>query len=557
MSKIETERLSQAYKEKAKRLKTWSGIELEPAYGPRNGGTDYAADLGDPGQPPYTRGIHKNMYRGRLWTRRAVVGHGAPEETNARFKTQIEQGVAGLDVITDTPSMVGLDADHPMAEGEIGICGVSISSLEDMELLMAGVPIEKVSTVLLPGGTQCPVVFAAYVALAQQRGLEPSQLRGTISNNPLHLYFCGPVGKITNPMDLSLKLSVDIIEYCTLNMPQFHSGYSNAYDMRESRIGAAQEIAVGFAEEMAYIDGALARGLDIDDFEPRRSMYFSAHTDIFEEAAKLRAARRMWARLMTEKYGAKKEATRQLRFGVHTGGSSLFPQQPLNNVVRVAYQALAAVMGGAQSLHCCSYDEPVAIPTEGAQQIALRTQQILAHEAGAANVADPLGGSYYVEALTDQLEAAAGEFLDEIEQRGGFLAVAETGWLQAKMDEATLNFQAEVEAGERVLVGVNAYTTEEEDLTPGGVFRVSDQAERLVIERLQCLRATRDEGKLRTAIEALGQKAAAGRSENLIPAIIDALRAKATKAEIGGVIRQAFGYSYDPLGMLENPFEAR
>jgi len=239
---------------------------------------------------------------------------------------------------------------------------------------------------------------------------------------------------------------------------------------------------------------------------------------------------------------------------VHTGGSSLFPQQPLNNVIRVAYQALAAVMGGAQSLHCCSYDEPVAIPTEGAQQIALRTQQILAHEAGAANVADPLGGSYYVEALTDQLETAAGEFLDDIDRRGGFLVVAETGWLQAKMDEATLNFQDEVEAGERVLVGVNAYTMEEDDETPGGVFRVSDHSERLVIDRLKQLKATRDESKLREAMEALRQKAAVGTGENLIPTIVDALRAKATKAEIGGVIRQAFGYSYDPLGMLENPF---
>ena len=554
MSNIETERLSRAYKEKAKRLKTWSGIDLQRAYSPQDIATDYVVDLGDPGQPPYTRGIHEDMYRGWLWTRRAVVGHGAPEETNERFRTQIEHGVAGLDVICDTPSMVGLDADHPMAEGEIGICGVSISSLEDMELLMAGVPLEKVSTVLLPGGTQCPVVFAAYVALAMDRRLEPSQLRGTISNNPLHLYFCGPVGKTTNPLDLSLKLSVDIIEYCTRHMPQFHSGYSNAYDMRESRISAAQEIAVGFAEEMAYIDGALARGLDIDDFEPRRSMYFSAHTDIFEEAAKLRAARRMWARLMTEKYGAKKEATRKLRFGVHTGGSSLSPQQPLNNIVRVAYQALAAVMGGAQSLHCCSYDEPVAIPTEEAQMIALRTQQILAHEAGAANVADPLGGSYYVEALTDKLEAAASDFLQQIDQRGGFLAVAESGWLQVQMDQATLNFQDEVEAGERVLVGVNAYTTAEEDETPGGVFRVSDQSERLVIERLKRLKATRDDGKLRRAIEGLRQKAAAGEDENLIPAIIDALRAKATKAEIGGIIREAYGYSYDPLGMLENPF---
>ncbi|MDP6345954.1 MAG: methylmalonyl-CoA mutase family protein, partial [Alphaproteobacteria bacterium] len=338
------------------------------------------------------------------------------------------------------------------------------------------------------------------------------------------------------------------------NMPQFHSGYSNAYDMRESRISAPQEIAVGFAEEMAYIDGALQRGLEIDDFEPRRSIYFSAHTDIFEEIAKLRAARRMWARLMDQKYGAQNEATRKLRFGVHTGGSSLFPQQPLNNIVRVAYQALAAILGGAQSLHCCSYDEPVAIPTEQAQMIALRTQQILAHEAGAANVADPLGGSYYVEALTDKVEAEATAFLDRIEQRGGFLAVAKSGWLQGEMDAATLAFQDEVEADERILVGVNAYTTEEEEETPGGVFRVSADSERLVVERLKRLRARRDPDALAGAMARLRDGAAAGEAENLIPAMIDALRAKATKAEIGGIVRQAYGYSYDPLGMLENPF---
>lgn len=546
--------LTEAYFEKPKRLQTLSGFAVKELYTPEDvEDVNYARDIGDAGDYPYTRGIHRNMYRGRFWTRREVCGYDTPSSTNERLRFLAETGVSGLGFHIDLTTQFQMDADHPRAEGEIGVVGVPVYTIEDMEDLVYGIAQDKVSMIIIECSCiASAVLLAQYIAVAEKRGLDPSKLRGTSMNDPLH-------GRIScnfipqNPIDLALKMATDITEYCTKYLPYWNPTNVNMYDLRETRINAAQEIAFAFSIATTYIDAALKRGLDIDDFAPRRAFYVSAHIDFFEEIAKMRAARRMWARIMKDKYGAKDPDSWRFRFGVHTAGHSLTPQQPLNNIVRVAYEALAAVLGGAQSISPTGYDEPVAIPTEQAHTIAIRTQQILAYETGVTNVADPLGGSYYIESLTDKIQEEASKILAEIEGMGGAVKALESGWFIHEEEKALQKYQEEIDRKERIMVGLNSFVIPE-DKTPGGYHAVDPNAQRVMIDKVKRLKQTRNHHRVRQAIDNLRREAGKGENHNLMPAIIEAVKACATLSEIAGTIRQAYGYSYDVLNVIQSPF---
>lgn len=545
--------LKTTYYEKSDRGKTWSGYDLKEFFGPEDvDGLDYGKAVGDPGEYPFTRGIHKNMYRGRVWTRREVCGLGSAKDTNERIKFLLREGAGGPNVIVDVPGELGIDADHPRAEGEVGVTGVSINSLEDMTALTDGIPLDQTSFSLIVASTTAEVMFAQYLAEAERRGIGYKDLRGSVQNDPLHLRYCG--FEPANPPELARKTGVDIIEYCAKHVPQWYPTTINLYDLREQGITAAQEIAFGFGIGLVYVDGVLERGLDIDDFAPRLTFYVSAHIDIFEEIAKIRAARRLWAKIMKERYGAKNPRSLQFKFAVHTAGCSLVPQQPLNNIVRVAYEALVAVLGGVQSLHCCSYDEPIALPTEQSHLLAMRTQQILAYETGVAGVSDPLGGSYYLESLTDKLEEEAVKIIKQVEENGGMMKAIASRWLDREMEMAALEEQRRVEAREHLIVGVNVLQMPPEDSTPGGVQRIPAYVEEKVIERLQKLKRERSSLAWRRALDDLRRHTDKGEKENLIPPVMECVKAGATLGEVMGVIRQAFGYSYDALEVIKAPF---
>ena len=544
--------LLQAYFEKMEKPATWSGIPTNPFYSPADaGGFDYARDLGDPGRFPYARGVHADMYRGRMWTRREVCGFGSARDTNGRMRFQISQGVSGLSVIDDNNGSLTIDADHPLAVAEAGLQGVSVSSLRDMEDLFDGIPIDKVSVSFDLSGLDCIVWMAMYAAIARKRRIDLGELRGTIQNDTLHFQFCGYGASC--PVELGIKSSVDIIEFCTRNMPRWYTGNANLYDMRENGLDASQEVAFGLSLASAYIEKAVERGLNVDDIAPRRAFYCSSHVDFFEEIAKLRAARRMWAKLMRDRFGAKDPKSLQFRFGVHTAGVSLYPQQPLNNAIRIAYEALAAVLAGAQSIHTCSYDEPIGLPTEVSQSLAIRTQQIIAYETGAARVADPLGGSWYIESLTNQIEKRALEIMAEIEKRGGMVAAIKSGWILSEIESAALRRQTEIENGEKIVVGVNAFRSERDASTPGGVHEVPAGQGEAIAASVRELKRSRDQRHVADALLRLHETARAGERANLLPALIDASNAYATLGEMMGTVRMAFGHPYDPMGVLEPP----
>lgn len=540
-----------AYYEKSTSVESWSGIELEEIYTPAHGSQrDYDKNIADAGTYPYTRGIHANMFRGRLWTKREVVGIGSPADTHARLKYLFEHGGSGLNTIADVTCEMGLDADHPWAQDEVGLTGVNITSIRDMETLTKDIPLDKVSWSLITASTAASVTMAQYVAVAEDLGYDPANLRGSIQNDPIHFRYCG--FKPACPLDLSIKLGSDVMEYCTEKLPRWYYTTVNMYDLREQGITAPQEVAYGFGIAMCYIDELIRRGLDIDEFAPRFTFYVSCHIDLFEEVAKIRAARRMWARLMKEKYGAKDPRSMQFRFAVHTAGCSLVAQQPLNNMTRVAYQALAAVLGGVQSLHCCSYDEPICLPTEKAHLQALRTQQILAYETGVTRVADPLGGSYYVEALTDKIEEESLKFMKQVEGVGGMEEAIRTEWLDRQFESEAVNRQKELDSGEKLVVGINVFNEEDEEGTPFGVQRISEQSGRQQIEEVKELKRTRDMSKLNDAIKRLRDDA--GEGKNVIPAMVEASRAFGTTGELLGTVREVFGYPYDPMETIESPF---
>src|SRR5579883_1493192 len=495
---------------------------------------DYERDLGFPGEFPFTRGIQPTMYRGRLWSMRQYAGYGTPEETNRRFRYLLAEGQTGLSVAFDLPTQLGYDSDDPMAAGEVGQVGVAIDSLRDMETLFDGIPLDKVSTSMTINAP-APVLVAMYVAVGEKQGIAPKHLMGTAQNDVLKEYVAR--GTYIYPPRPSLRLAADLIAYCAREAPKFNSISISGYHMREAGSTAVQEIAFTFANAIAYLEAAIARGASADEVGRGVSWIFNTHNLFFEEIAKYRALRRMWAHIMRDRFGATDPRAQMLRTHTQTGGSTLMAQQPENNIVRAALQALAAVLGGVQSLALSCYDEALALPTEEAQRIALRTQQIIAHESGVVDTIDPLAGSYYIEALTNELERKAYALMDEVEQIGGAVAAIESGWMQQAIQNASYAYQQDVENGRQVVVGVNRYRTEGEE--PKLIFRVDPRLAAAQAERLKAARSERDAQQARQAVERLA-KAAQG-DDNLMPYILDAAKAYATLGEICGALREVYG----------------
>ena len=527
--------------ERQEQFNTTSDIEIEGVYLPGADGPDrYLDQLGFPGAYPCTRGVQPTMYRGRFWTMRQYAGFASAEETNRRFKYLLEQGQTGLSVAFDLPTQIGYDADDPVAEGEVGKVGVSISSLEDMEALLDGIPLDRVSTSMTINAPAA-VLLAMYIAVGTKQGVPMAQLRGTVQNDILKEYIAR--GTYIYPPVPSMRLITDVIAYCKDHVPHWNTISISGYHIREAGSSAAQEIAFTLANGIAYVQATLEAGLDIDEFAPQLSFFFNAHNNLLEEVAKFRAARRLWAHIMRERFGARNERSWMLRFHAQTGGSTLTAQQPVNNVVRVTLQALAAVLGGAQSLHTNSMDEALALPTETAVQVALRTQQIIAYESGAADTADPLGGSYFVEALTDQLEAGARAYIDKIDELGGALAAIEQGYIQREIQEAAYRYQRQTETGETTIVGVNRFTAEE-DVVPQ-LLRVDESVQDQQRVRLAALRGRRNQAAADQALAGL-EKTAAGQ-DNLMPFILAAVEAYATTGEICNTLRKVWGEYQAPM----------
>jgi methylmalonyl-CoA mutase N-terminal domain/subunit len=500
---------------------------------------DYAQDVGFPGQYPFTRGVYPTMYRGQLWTMRQYAGYATAKETNARYKFLLEQGQTGLSVAFDLPTQIGYDADDPIAAGEVGKVGVSISSLADMERLFDGIPLDKVSTSMTINAPAA-VLLAMYIAVAKKQSVSPEQLRGTVQNDILKEYIAR--GTYIFPPQPSMRLITDVFAYCKDHVPRWNTISISGYHIREAGATAVQEVAFTFANAIAYVEAALQAGLEIDDFAPRLAFFFVAQNNLLEEVAKFRAARRLWARLMHDRFGAQNPKSKMLRFHTQTAGVALTAQQPMNNIVRVAIQALSAVLGGTQSLHTNSMDEALALPTQEAVQVALRTQQIIAYESGTADTIDPLAGSYYVERLTDEIEAQVRDYLARIDDIGGALTAIEAGYIQREIQESAYHHQKAVEAQKRVVVGVNRFQVTE-DYVPE-ILRVDEAAQAAQIERLRQLRAARDNSTVERALASL-QDAARG-DENLMPYILEAVEIYATTGEICDVLRHVFG-EYQPL----------
>jgi methylmalonyl-CoA mutase N-terminal domain/subunit len=523
------------YPERAAEFTTVSGAPVDRLYTPADAGSlDYLRELGFPGEYPFTRGVQPTMYRGRLWTMRQYAGFGTAEETNSRFRYLLGQGQTGLSVAFDLPTQMGFDSDHPLAEGEVGRVGVAICSLDDMEVLFDGIPLDKVTTSMTINAP-ATVLLAMYLAVAEKQGVSPDKLGGTVQNDILKEYVAR--GTYIFPPRPSMRLTTDLLAFCSELAPGWNTISISGYHIREAGATAVQELAFTLANAIAYVEAAIRRGLDVDSFAPRLSFFFGAHTDFFEEIAKFRAARRLWARIMRERLGARDPRSWMLRFHTQTAGSTLTAQQPENNIVRVALQALSAVLGGTQSLHTNSKDEALALPSEDSVRTALRTQQIIAHECGVANTIDPLGGSYFVEELTSAIERQALDYIERIEQLGGAVSAIEKGFVQREIQESAYRYQREVESGRRTVVGVNSFVTEE--TRPAGLLRVAPEVERAQCERLAALRGRRDGAAVVRALAAL--KAAAEGEDNLMPPILAAVKAKATLGEICGVLREVFG----------------
>ncbi|MFZ5808814.1 MAG: acyl-CoA mutase large subunit family protein [Chloroflexota bacterium] len=534
------EKSLQQLPERRPQFVTTSSEPIERLYTPLDvEGMDYLEDLGLPGEYPFTRGIHPTMHRGRLWTMRMFAGFGTAEETNARFKYLLEQGQTGLSIAFDLPTLMGYDSDAPEALGEFGKCGVAISSLKDMEILLEGIPLDRVSTSMTIN-SPAAVIWAMYIATAEKQGVRPEQLRGTIQNDILKEYIAQK--EYIFPPAPSMRLVVDTIEFGSQHVPQWNTISISGYHIREAGATAAQELAFTLSDGMEYVRWALQRGLEIDEFAPRLSFFFNAHNDFFEEIAKYRAARRIWAREMRHTFGAQNPRSWLMRFHTQTAGVSLTAQQPENNIVRVAIQALAAVLGGTQSLHTNSMDEALALPSEHAVTIALRTQQILAEEAGVAHTVDPLGGSFFVEAQTNRLEKQAYDYFRRIEELGGVLPAIEKGFFQGEIADAAYRYQQEIDSGLRKIVGVNAYEDELPITIP--LLEMDPQGYPRQVSRLEKLRQERDSGRVGQALDRL--RLACEGTENTMPYILDAVRAYATLGEMIGVMRSVFGVYHEP-----------
>jgi methylmalonyl-CoA mutase N-terminal domain/subunit len=516
-------------------FETSDGTPVQPLYtGDDLSGWDYIDQLGFPGEYPFTRGVQPTMYRGRLWTMRQYAGFGDAEESNARYRYLLEQGQTGLSVAFDLPTQIGYDSDHPLAEGEVGKVGVAIASLADMELLMKDIPLEKVTTSMTINATGA-ILLAFYVALAKKQGAALAKVGGTTQNDILKEYIAR--GTYIFPPEGSMRLITDVFAWCKDNLPSWNTISISGYHMREAGCTAVQEVAFTFANAIAYVEAALRAGLDFDEFAPRLSFFYASFTNLIEEVAKFRAARRMWARLARERFGASDPRSMMLRFHTQTGGSTLTAQQPENNIIRTAIQALAAVLGGTQSLHTNSMDEALALPTEKAVQIALRTQQVIAYESGVADVIDPLAGSYYLEALTDRIEEEATKYLDRIEDMGGALRAIEAGYQQREIQEASFRYQMSVDNGQRVVVGVNQFRTDEEEAPE--ILRVREDVVRRQVDRLNRVRAERDNGMAERMLALLDE--AARSDANLMPVLIECVENYVTIGEICRVLRGVFG----------------
>ncbi|HVP27144.1 MAG TPA: methylmalonyl-CoA mutase family protein [Candidatus Bathyarchaeia archaeon] len=521
-------------------FKTNSDIPVNRLYTPVDGADwDYIQKLGFPGEYPLTRGVYPTMYRARFWTMRQYAGFGTAEQTNKRFKYLLEHGQTGLSVAFDFPTQVGYDCDHPMALGEVGKVGVSASSLRDMEVLFDGIPLDKVTTSMTINAP-ANVLLAMYAAVGQKQGVEQSRLGGTVQNDVLKEYVAR--GMYIFPPKPSMRMVTDIFEYCSQHMPQWNTISISGYHIREAGSTAVQEVAFTFANAIAYVQASIDRGLDLDKFAGRLSFFFAAHSNFFEEIAKFRAARRLWARIMRERFGAKSLNSWMLRFHTQTSGVSLTAQQPYNNVVRVALQALSAVLGGTQSLHTNSFDEAYALPSEQAVMVALRTQQLIAYESGVVDTVDPLGGSYYVECLTDEIEEKVEKYIEQVDGMGGAVAAIEKGFMQREITESAYRFQKEVEAKKRVVVGVNDFVSEEE--VPMKLLQIDPAVEKKLVAQLGEVKQRRNKTRVDEALSEL-RRAAEQENVNLMPLILEAVKEYATLGEICGALREVFG-EYKP-----------
>ena len=521
--------------ERRDRFETDSGIEVDTVYTPEDlKEFDYADALGYPGEYPYTRGVQPNMYRGRVWTMRQYSGFASPEESNARYRYLLEQGQTGLSVAFDLPTQTGYDSDHPLATGEVGRAGVPISSLADMEVLFEGIPLDKVSTSMTINAT-ASILLSLYIAVGKKQGVDPSQLNGTLQNDILKEYIAR--GTHIYPPRHSMRLVTDVFKYCSDHVPSWNTISISGYHMREAGATAVQELAFTFANGIAYVQAAIDAGLEVDGFASRLSFFFAAQNNLLEEVAKFRAARRMWAKIMRDRFHARDPRSWRLRFHTQTAGVTLTAQQPDNNVIRTTIQALAAVLGGTQSLHVNSRDEALGLPTEESAQISLRTQQILAHESGVTDTVDPLAGSYYVESLTDRLEEAAFDYIAEIDRQGGAVEALEAGYQTDEIHESAFKLQREIEEDDRVVVGVNKFTTETPPIQQ--FQRIDPEAVRKQIARVQRVRHERDEAETAAALQRL-QAVAVG-TDNTVPVILECVEAYATVGEIADVFRSVFG----------------
>jgi methylmalonyl-CoA mutase N-terminal domain/subunit len=518
---------------------TDSGIEIKPLYTHEDlAGFDPAVKLGRPGEPPYTRGIYPLMHRGRLWTMRQYAGFGTAEATNQRFKFLLEAGQTGLSCAFDLPTQMGYDSDHPRAEGEVGKVGVAIDSIDDMRRLLDGIPLDKVTTSMTINATAA-ILLLLYELVAEEQGVPPEKLGGTIQNDLLKEYVAR--GTYIYPPRPSMRIITDIFAYCRKHLPQWNTISISGYHIREAGATAVQEVAFTLANAIAYVQAAIDAGLDVDEFAPRLSFFWNGHNNFFEEIAKFRAARRMWYRIMTERFGARDERSKLLRFHTQTGGSTLTAQQPEVNIVRVTIQAMAAVLGGTQSLHTNGYDEALGLPTERAAKLALRTQQVIGYESGIVDTPDPLAGSYFVESLTDAVEEAAWRYIEKIDAMGGAVAAIEAGYMQDEIEAAAYAYAKAVDAGEKVVVGVNRFV--EEEAEPVEVFPVDPELQRVQAERVRRVRAERDQEAVRRALDDL--RDAARGTQNILYPMKEALRHRATLGEVSDVLREVFG-TYQP-----------
>lgn len=528
------------FPERKKEFINTSGIPIKRLYTPLDTeDMDYFEYLGFPGEYPFTRGVQPTMYRGRYWTMRQYAGFASAEESNKRYKFLLEQGQTGLSVAFDLPTQIGYDSDHEMAIGEVGKVGVAIDSLKDMEILFDGIPLDKVSTSMTINAPAA-ILLAMYIAVAEKQGVSPDKLRGTIQNDILKEY--SSRGTYIFPPRPSMRIITDIFAYCSEYVPQWNTISISGYHIREAGATAVQEVAFTLANGIAYVEAAINAGLDVDRFAPRLSFFFNSHLDFFEEIAKFRAARRLWAKIMKERFGAKNPRSMMVRFHTQTAGCTLTAQQPLNNIVRVAFQALAAVLGGTQSLHTNSMDEALCLPSEEAVQVALRTQQIIAHEIGVTDTVDPLAGSYYIEKLTDEIFHRAEEYIKKIDEMGGAPSAIEKGFIQREIQDSAYRYQKEIERGERIVVGLNRYQVDEEH--KGRLLRVDPAVRELQIKKLKELKENRDNSKVEDALRRV--KEVAQGDENLMFPILDAVKAYATLGEICDVLRDIFG-EYEPI----------